>query len=148
MFDRLARPKYSYSDIAMPFIQICYAGDVPKSYYANSESIDSEGLDFASVGHGDKLNLEYKVEEEGSILHWYFKTDKHDIGFGVYYKDIDNNKMKEIIAVDKRESHLVAEDGSFTCNKTGVYVVQFDNSYSWTRNKKLYYQVGLTTCDQ
>ncbi len=91
--------------------------------------------------------MEYKVENTGSVLHWYFKTENHDIGFGMYFKAIDN-KLKEIIAMDKRESHLIAQDGSYTCNKKGIYVITFDNSYSWTRNKKLYYQVDVTPCEQ
>eukprot|EP00794_Sanderia_malayensis_P014099 gene14099-15571_t len=124
---------------------ICYAGDVPRSYYNNNTNMECEGMDFVSIRHGDKFNLEYNVKTEGSILHWYFQTEKHDIGFGIYFKENTRGKLREIIAVGKRESHLVAEDGTFICDEKGIYVVQFDNSYSWTRNKKLFYQIGLTS---
>ena len=110
-----------------------------------------DGLDYAFVKHGDQLELEYKVNEPGSVLHWYFKTEGYDIAFGIYHKDtnaVKDGKMKEVIALDKRQSHLMPEDGYYTCNKNGIYIVKFDNSYSWTKSKKLHYQVGLTASSE
>ena len=110
--------------------------------------MENDGYEYTLVKHGCEFNLEYKVTEPGSILHWYFRTEGYDIGFGVYRKEEgqSNGRMDEIIALDKRESHLMAEDGCYTCNKQGIYVVKFDNSYSWTKSKKLHYQIGLTPC--
>lgn len=125
---------------------ICYAGEVPKSFYAHTDTLEDEGLDFAAVRHGGQLKLEYNVEQIGSILHWYFRTEGFDIGFGVYHKQLDN-KLEEVIALDKRESHLMAEDGSHVCTEKGIYVVKFDNSYSWTKSKRLHYQIGLTAAE-
>lgn len=103
-------------------------------------------MDFTVVRHGSSFQLDFKVTEPGSILHWHFKTEDYDIGFGVYYKKEEqkSGKMMEIIAMDKRESHLLPEDGFYTCMENGTYVVKFDNAYSWTKNKKLHYHIGLT----
>ena len=127
--------------------QICYGGEVPKSCYSHTEKTDQEALDFTVVRHGCDFRLDFKVTEPGSILHWHFKTEECDIGFGVFYmKDgHTNGNMKEVISMDKRQCHLIPEDGFYTCTENGIYVIKFDNSYSWTKNKKLHYRVGLTS---
>ena len=119
---------------------------MPKSYYSHAEKTEHDTLDFTVIKHGCDFRLDFKVTEPGSILHWHFRTEEHDIGFGVFHRSDGqiNGKLNEIIAVDKRESHLMPEDGFYTCNENGVYVVKFDNSYSWTKSKKLHYQIGLT----
>ena len=100
--------------------------------------------------HGSHFRLDFKVTEPGSILHWHFKTEESDIGFGVFHmkEGQAHDKMTEVISVDKRQSHLIPEDGFYTCTENGIYVIMFDNSYSWTRNKKLHYRVGITSSSE
>jgi len=129
---------------------ICYGGEVPKSYYSHAEKTEQETLDSAVVRHGSQFCIDFKVTEPGSILHWHFKTEECDIGFGIFYRKEGqkNGSMVEVISMDKRQSHLVPEDGFYTCTENGIYVIKFDNSYSWTRNKKLHYRVGLASSSE
>ncbi len=53
------------------------------------------------------------------ICRWEFKTDGYDIGFGILYE----NKMgpnEEVVPVERVNSHMVPEDGTYVCKKKGT----------------------------
>lgn len=49
---------------------------------------------------------------------WEFKTEDHDIGFGVFYKSPKGSVP--VVETSRVNSHVVAEDGSYICDKTGT----------------------------
>ncbi|KAK3577712.1 hypothetical protein CHS0354_000410 [Potamilus streckersoni] len=115
---------------------ICQGGDVPEKYYLDSSEL-LQHMQEATIPRGDKILVEFEVGSPGSILRWEFKTEDHDVGFGVLLKD--GQKNVPIVPVKRVNSHLVAEDGSIVCDMAGTYLLCFDNTFSWTRSKKIYY---------
>jgi len=132
--------------------KICYGGEVPSSYYhKQSDKADilmEESYQVECVKRGSALKLNYEVDAPGSILSWQYRSLDHDIGFGVFFSDKDrkNSKdMEEVIPTERRNCHMIPEEGSILCEKPGIYILRFDNSYSWTRNKKIFYNVEIST---
>lgn len=118
---------------------ICQGGNVPKEYYLQNPDNLSQ-MQSVTVPQGEKVYLEYLVDKPGSVISWEFQSENHDVGFGFLYEE--NERYLSIIPVARVDSHVVTEDGTHTCEKVGKYVLCFDNSFSWTRSKKVYY-----TCD-
>ncbi|XP_077996036.1 SEC14-like protein 2 [Glandiceps talaboti] len=114
-------------------------GIVPESYY-NQEPVipDDANLTKQVVKHGQKFDLNYTVDIPGSAIRYIFKTEEGDIGLQVMVQT-GTMAMKTVQALEKHNSHLVYEDGSFTCDEPGKYILRFDNSHSWTKNKTLHY---------
>lgn len=118
---------------------ICQGGNVPKEYYLQHPDNLSQ-MQSVTVPRGEKVYQEYLVDKPGSVISWEFQSEDHDVGFGLLYEE--NERYMTIIPVARVDSHVVTEDGTHTCEKVGKYVLCFDNSFSWTRSKKVYY-----TCD-
>ncbi|KAK3799926.1 hypothetical protein RRG08_003008 [Elysia crispata] len=118
-------------------------GDVPSAFFAQNCLIDLTGFTEVSIGRGSTHQLELPVSLAGSIIRWQFKTDGFDIGFGVYKRTSDKRQkakdMDTVLELGRVNSHMVPEDGSVQCMHTGTYILRFDNTYSWTRGKKLFY---------
>ncbi|KAJ8312323.1 hypothetical protein KUTeg_009696 [Tegillarca granosa] len=116
--------------------KICQGGDVPEQYYLeNTELLDH--MQTVTVGRGDKVQIEQIVEKSGSILRWEFKTEDYDIGFSLLMKK--NGENVPVIPMVRVNSHVVAQDGNVLC---------FDNSFSWTRTKKIYYSCEVLSSDE
>ncbi|XP_046560248.1 SEC14-like protein 2 [Haliotis rubra] len=130
--------------------QICFGGEVPESYYVQ-QITDLSGFTESTIGRGSSLQVDYEIKVKNSAIRWQFKTDGFDIGFGVYRRTKDGRQkagdMEAVMATTRVNSHLVPEDGSLTCRETGTYVVRFDNTYSWTRGKKIFYQIEVLEPD-
>nr|CAD7429769.1 unnamed protein product [Timema monikensis] len=123
-------------------------GKVPKSFYLKNaddkgSSLTTDNLCTIVVKKGEKLKLPYIVAQEGSFLKWEFKTEGHDIKFGVLCKNADE-KDTVVIPIHRVTSHTVDEVGVITCPEPATYMVVFDNSYSYLRNKKLHYSIQVT----
>nr|CAD7401319.1 unnamed protein product [Timema cristinae] len=123
-------------------------GKVPKSFYLKNaddkgSSLTTDSLCTIVVKKGEKLKLPYIVAQEGSFLKWEFKTEGHDIKFGVLCKNADE-KDTVVIPIHRVTSHTVDEVGVITCPEPATYMVVFDNSYSYLRNKKLHYSIQVT----
>ncbi|EDV22074.1 uncharacterized protein TRIADDRAFT_29265, partial [Trichoplax adhaerens] len=133
--------------------QICLGGEIPKSLYKTDLTICNDDYTTAVINRGATMQIKYEIEDPGTTIRWEFKTDGHDIAFGLYYKEdeslADSNieEMEKLISVERRDSHLLPEYGSFYCDRTGTYIVNFDNSYSWTRNKRLSYAIDVLKPD-
>ncbi|KAL8562081.1 hypothetical protein ACOMHN_031852 [Nucella lapillus] len=130
--------------------QVCMGGDVPEEYYSQDLS-DLTGFTEASIGRGSSLQVDVTVNKPNCIIRWQFKTDGFDIGLGVFRKTGEGRQkageMEVVCATERVNSHLVPEDGSVTCKDPGTYVVRFDNTYSWTRSKKLFYLMEVLEPD-
>uniref|UniRef100_A0A2D4F430 GOLD domain-containing protein n=1 Tax=Micrurus corallinus TaxID=54390 RepID=A0A2D4F430_MICCO len=84
---------------------------------------------------------------------WQFMSDRADIGFGVYLKTKVGShqhagEMTEVCHNQRYNAHLVPEDGSLTCPDAGIYVLRFDNTYSYLYAKKISYTVEVLLPDK
>ncbi|EDV21368.1 uncharacterized protein TRIADDRAFT_60319 [Trichoplax adhaerens] len=132
-----------------------HGGKIPESYY-HSELVKSNERplgDYSSVviARADCLQLKYEIETPGTLIKWEFKTDHHNIAFGVI-KLIENEdgtvEYYEVIPVTRRNCQLVAEEGDYVCEDPGTYILKFDNSFSWINSKNLQYIVEVLSPDE
>jgi hypothetical protein len=133
---------------------ICIGGDIPNEYYlSNMTDVSTDSMDLVQVGRGSTVQLEYHIEVVGSAIRWEFITTDYDIGFGIFYKDTDTKKrvhkgsMRELIASERKTSHLIPQNGILVCETEGIYVLRFDNTYSWARTKEVKYSVTVLPPD-
>jgi len=124
---------------------ICQGGQVPTSYFLTNTA-DTSSMESTCIGTGEKFKMDVKVEEPGSILRWEFFTEGYDLGFGIHRLG-DKGKAIDVLSSRRVECSMVPEDGHVVCDHIGEYVVTFDNSYSWTRAKQLYYVIEICTSD-
>ncbi|XP_063238231.1 SEC14-like protein 2 [Bacillus rossius redtenbacheri] len=121
-------------------------GKIPKTYYQSAEdkenAMPNEDFMTVVVKKGDKLKLPFIVAQEGSFLRWEFRTDGHDIKFGVSCQNADG-KDNVVIPTHRVRSHLTPESGVVNCAEIATYTVLFDNSYSFLRSKKLHYSISV-----
>ncbi|KAB0405321.1 hypothetical protein E2I00_010025 [Balaenoptera physalus] len=90
--------------------------------------------------------VEYEILFPGCVLRCQFSSDGADIGFGVFLKTKVGEwqwagEMTEVQRSQRYNAHLVPEYGSLTCTEAGVYVLRFDNTYSFVHTKKVSYTV-------
>ncbi|XP_013870551.1 SEC14-like protein 2 [Austrofundulus limnaeus] len=126
---------------------INYGGVVPRSYYVQ-DSLKVEYDSSVTVGRGSSFQLEYDITAPSSLLRWQFASDGADIGFGVYRrnKEASGQKVADMVQVlpsERYNAHMVPEDSCLTCSEPGVYVLCFDNSYSYLQSKKVSYKVEI-----
>ncbi|XP_061589984.1 SEC14-like protein 2 [Cololabis saira] len=126
---------------------INYGGTVPKSYYVQ-DSVKVQYDNSVTISRGSSFQLEYEVTAASSLLRWQFASDGADIGFGVYRRTKEGGgqkvaEMLQVLPSERYNSHLVPEDSSLTCSEPGVYVLCFDNSYSFLQSKKVSYKVEV-----
>ncbi|XP_024940464.1 SEC14-like protein 2 isoform X2 [Cephus cinctus] len=124
--------------------KICQGGKVPKDLYINKAEKDKSNEDFTTVTvrKGDKLKLDFKPAQLGSLLSWEFRTEDHDIKFGILRKTHDGGQT-EIVPIHRVAAHQLDEIGILTCEVPATYSVVFDNSYSLLRNKKIHYSIHI-----
>lgn len=119
-------------------------GPVPHSYFfKNRPKYDKTDKQKLFLARGEKERLEYFVEETGSNLSWEFYCDEGDVAYAIYYKQQDETHIP-IVPHDRVECHLSAEEGQITCNNPGIYIFEFDNSFSYLRGKTLWYSINVS----
>uniref|UniRef100_A0AAT9H863 Retinal binding protein n=1 Tax=Peronia verruculata TaxID=500109 RepID=A0AAT9H863_9EUPU len=123
---------------------ICQGGPVPDEYYHN-DLASTDHMESATVSRGDTFTVDMTVTKPGSVLRWEFKTDGYDIGFGVFREE--GKEKVPVVPIERVNSHMVPEDGSYTCEVPGKYLVVFDNTYSKLRDKQLLYSIDVITAD-
>lgn len=126
--------------------KISIGGEVDKSCYIPGYScVDRNLMTKLSISRKASHDVPFQIDSSGSTLRWQFMTENHDIGFGVVYKTSAEVHVKEeiVVPVARLNSHIVPETGSLSCSKPGLYVVRFDNTHSWSRSKKLFYQIDV-----
>ncbi|XP_023213630.1 retinal-binding protein-like, partial [Centruroides sculpturatus] len=127
------------SDIISP------GGIVPKSYYLQeSQSFTNENdVETLEIGLKSSATVDIYISESDAILQWEFKTENHDIGFGLFYKSNEHMHQEELIPIDRVNCHLVPETGSWFCENEGIYMLKFDNTFSLLRSKKIRYRTEI-----
>ncbi|KAG8036133.1 hypothetical protein G9C98_004713 [Cotesia typhae] len=121
--------------------KICQGGKVPKDLYVNKNDIHNEDYKTTIVRKGDKFKIELTPEKLGSILSWEFKTEDHDIKFGIVKRNDSGEKI--VVPVHRVAAHQLEEVGVLTCEDFSTYSIVFDNSYSLMRNKKIFYNIRM-----
>ncbi|GFU26438.1 SEC14-like protein 2 [Nephila pilipes] len=123
---------------------------VPKEFYMTKSTRKIKnlpGVKKITVSRKSKVPLELDVKEAGSTIEWEFETECRDIGFGLLYKESDNNKAAtvELIPKQRIDTQYSSETGMFLCEKSGKYILLFDNSYSWIYQKEIYCKAEVIT---
>ncbi|KAG7218749.1 hypothetical protein INR49_007286 [Caranx melampygus] len=126
----------------MMWLQIKYGGTVPRSYYLQ-DSVKVQYDNSVIISRGSVFQLESDVTAAGSLL-----SDGADIGFGVYRRTTEGggqkvSDMQQVLPSQRYNAHLVPEDSCLTCPEPGVYVLCFDNSYSFLQSKRVSYKVEV-----
>ncbi|XP_071479223.1 SEC14-like protein 2 [Diadema antillarum] len=123
-------------------------GKVPKEYYSTGRhlSIDASQMTIKEIARGGTLQLTYRTTQCNSVLRYEFRTEHHDLAFGVKRVGDDGSKAA-IVKTQRYSCHLVPETGELILEEPGTYVVKMDNSYSWARSKKLSYWIELMEPD-
>ncbi|XP_043283407.1 SEC14-like protein 2 [Venturia canescens] len=125
--------------------KICQGGKIPKEKYTKNieKEKDIEDFETVTVKKGDKFKIDFTPEKIGSILSWEFRSEGHDIKFGIVRKNEDGGH-EEIVPIHRVAAHQLDEVGVLTCDLPTTYSVVFDNTYSMLRNKKVHYSVRVT----
>ncbi|KAI9561416.1 hypothetical protein GHT06_012373 [Daphnia sinensis] len=112
-------------------------GEVPKSYYLTIKP-DTAYKNCLTVSNGSKEHLEFQVTQTGANLKWDFHSEEGDVAFAIYRKE-NNGQMIAVVPNERVDCHVSPEEGEICCDCTGVYIVEFDNSFSYFRSKKIWY---------
>ncbi|KRT83236.1 CRAL-TRIO domain containing protein [Oryctes borbonicus] len=116
---------------------------VPKELYKKNltdEVLVNRDYVTTTIKKGKQLTLDFFISDPGSLLQWDFRTEDHDIRFGVTYTD-ENGNVHNVITPSRTSANLVDVTGTITCKAPATYTVIFDNSYSRFRSKTLHYYV-------
>lgn len=126
---------------------VTHGGTIPESYYINKKKstlMNAPGFRKLTVSRMSKTQLTLNVTEVGSHIEWEFETKSRDIAFCLLYrKNPIDSRVKELIPKQRVETNVAAEAGMFKCENPGIYIIEFDNSYSWIFQKEIYYRVGV-----
>ncbi|XP_029366518.1 SEC14-like lipid binding 8 isoform X2 [Echeneis naucrates] len=131
--------------------KINHVGPVPPSYYVRDHvKVDYEQC--MTVSRGSSQQMDYDILFPGCVLRWQFASENADIGFGVFLKAKKGEwkkaaQMQEVVPSQRYNAHLVPEDGSLTCERPGVYVLRFDNTYSIFQAKRISFTVEVLLPD-
>nr|CAH0109450.1 unnamed protein product [Daphnia galeata] len=115
-------------------------GKVPTSYYlSNNLPVAKDYMKTMTIGAGGKKKMKYDVDIARSILKWEFMTEGGDIKYRIYNKN--SNVTNDFVPLSQVDSHMVMEEGEIICYEPGQYTLEFDNTFSYLRSKKLRYHI-------
>lgn len=125
--------------------KIKLGGKVPKSFYNNKQKLDDTKHEYKTdiVKKGKQLCLDYIVAEEGCVLRWDFRTDDHDIKFGLTCRN-EEGIESVVIPLHRVNCQDINEVGVINCDYPATYTVIFDNTYSMLRSKKVLHNIQLS----
>ncbi|GBN39923.1 hypothetical protein AVEN_141255-1 [Araneus ventricosus] len=99
-------------------------GKVSEKYYMHKSvnSLEkSPGVKKITLPRASFNEVTVEIEEAGSIIEWEFETKTRDIGFGLFYKNMDGEeeKMTELVELQRLETEDFSEVGMYKCDKSG-----------------------------
>ncbi|XP_064128547.1 SEC14-like protein 2 isoform X2 [Loxodonta africana] len=132
--------------------KINYGGDIPKKYYVRDQ-VKQQYEHCVQIARGSSHQVEYEILFPGCVLRWQFASDGADIGFGIFLKTKMGERqrageMTEVLSNQRYNAHMVPEDGTLTCSDPGIYVLRFDNTYSFIHAKKVSFTVEVLLPDK
>eukprot|EP01135_Chromosphaera_perkinsii_P007225 Nk52_evm33s745 gene=Nk52_evmTU33s745 len=118
----------------------------PEYYKAWVEAVKQDPESIIVVGRGETICIRVPASGPGASIRWEFSTEDYDIYFGLSFETTGKEEgsppvVTPILPSFRCDSHLHVISGSHTAGTDGVYLLQFDNSYSVLRSKTLYYRV-------
>jgi len=123
-------------------------GEVPKSYYLpTAKPVATKDMDALTIARGSKETIEFAISSAGRQLRWKFMTEEADIGFRIFIKSATGEEM-DVVASQRIDSHTAMEEGAIICSQLCSYVVEFDNTFSYFRSKKIHYSIYLVKLDE
>ena len=69
------------------------------------------------------------------FFRWEYKTEEHDIGFGLFRKNGDD--WEEVLPIERKDCSVITLDGSYKCKDPGTCKSIFDKKL---KKKFLHYQ--------
>ncbi|XP_045441672.1 SEC14-like protein 2 isoform X2 [Pipistrellus kuhlii] len=132
--------------------KINWGGDIPKTYYVRDQ-LKQQYEHSVQISRASSHQVEYEILFPGCVLRWQFASEGSDIGFGIFLKTKMGERQKagemtEVLPSQRYNAHLVPEDGSLTCSTAGIYVLRFDNTYSYIHAKKVSFTVEVLLPDK
>ncbi|KAF8794918.1 SEC14-like protein 2 like protein [Argiope bruennichi] len=127
---------------------VVHAETIPKRYYMKKSEKKlslTPGVKKLTLYPFSKQNLTIEIKEANSYLEWEFETKNKDIGFAVYFNEnFQNvNTAFELVPKQRIDTYYEPETGIYKCEKPGIYIITFDNSYSWIHPKEIYYRIQI-----
>lgn len=83
--------------------------------------------------------MSLKVTKSNSSIAWRFRSDNYDIGFQIVFED----SGEVILPFSRVQSQNELQEGIQSCSKLGTYCFIFDNTYSLSRSKTVFYNVSV-----
>jgi len=119
---------------------------IPTSYYLKQNrqrgGEDDPSMKAVTIQQRSSLDVPVEVDTAGSVLKWVFRTKDYNIKFGLFYRH-KKNQLEELIPLESVDCQLLPEENEYICERTGTYMLHFDNSYSWLTTKHLWYKVDV-----
>uniref|UniRef100_A0A1I8H8W6 CRAL-TRIO domain-containing protein n=1 Tax=Macrostomum lignano TaxID=282301 RepID=A0A1I8H8W6_9PLAT len=122
---------------------------VPEELYLTEGLVGCDDAVEIEIGFNEKKTVGIDVQQPGSLLKYEFSTKGYDIAFGIDLvapADACQNGAKtrrHVLPTARYNSHMAPEVGTLLCETAGLYELVFDNSFSWTRGKRLLYRAEL-----
>ncbi|GFW93983.1 SEC14-like protein 2 [Trichonephila clavipes] len=100
-------------------------GKIDDKYYIHKSKnslVNSPGAKKLVLARASFSEIELEIEEDGSLIEWEFETKTRDIGFGVYYKKIENGEeqMVELVPLLRIDTEDYSETGVYRCENAGT----------------------------
>ncbi|CAH8841641.1 unnamed protein product [Trichobilharzia szidati] len=89
-------------------------------------------------------------------INWWVSCEANDIAVGVFMKKSNSkevttdstssgDQLAEIVPVKRISSNDNIVQGVLQVQTAGIYILSLDNTYSWTKSKRLWYDFTVTT---
>lgn len=121
--------------------KICMGGQVPTHYYITSKKPFSGDAELLSIPARMRKTYEFDIRTINSIIRWEFFLEKGDVGFSIYR--LDGDERIEVIPYQCSTNKESISQGDIVCTNISTYFVEFDNSYSYLRSKKLWVSISV-----
>ena len=99
--------------------------------------------DSITIVAGSSHRLLVIVDRKQSVITWEFTTRGYDISFGIVKNDDLSDLPPEFASPLLAYSPDRVHSGSLTVNEPGRYILCWDNSHSWLREKTISYKVNV-----
>ncbi|CAD5120719.1 DgyrCDS9283 [Dimorphilus gyrociliatus] len=131
--------------------KVVYGSTVPRSFYLKDQGLLNQDKALKlKVKRGSVKKVGFEAQKDNSCLRYVFQTDHYDIGYGIFKANSPDDSIKDMTPLIKSkrvDCHLVPESGSISLRDSGLYFLAFDNSFSWTKGKTIYYEAEIIEPD-
>ncbi|CAH8498684.1 unnamed protein product [Heterobilharzia americana] len=116
-----------------------------------------QALSLAEVGPASRRDIYIGAVSVTDEINWWVSCEAHDIAVCVLMKkpSTDNEEVMndstssseqliEVVPAKRVSSNEKIVQGTLRVETAGMYVLSLDNSYSWTKSKRLWYHFSVT----